>query len=233
VLATLVERAQTGDPVAVEQFCSFFFDDIYNYAVAALAGQGEPHDMTQQIFLKVLAALPGYKQRRGVPFRAWLFRIARNAVMNEKQLHRHRREVLEPPMMVNRRREALGPDTAASVWRGSWLDDPDLQALVDRLPVAQREVLLLRHGFDFTIDQIATVMDRTPEAVAELQRRALVGLEQRLGAIRARRERLVRRSPMRLRYKPARVIVTRRFALERPLLSQGFYSPIIALRQGR
>jgi RNA polymerase sigma-70 factor (ECF subfamily) len=197
----------------MEDLYVVYSGEVFAFALASLHNRHEAQDVAQQIFVRVLASIGTYSPRAGIPFRAWLFRIARNEVLNTRRGVTRRRELPESPVAMQMRRELQRQDDPGALSALSWIRDADLQALVDRLPASQREVLLLRHGFDLTMDQIATITARSPAAVSELHRRALAYLKERLEAVEGRRSRRRRREPMRVRFKPARVIVSRRFAL--------------------
>jgi len=83
---------------------------------------------------------------------------------------------------------------------------------VERLPLPQRQVLLLRFMLDLNANEIAEILERTPENVRILQHRALRFLEQRLVAL-GRSPRNTRPSRMSHYLRPANVLRARRFAL--------------------
>src|SRR5690606_19987857 len=60
---------------------------IYRYLRARVATEDDAADLTQQVFIQALAAISHY-QDRGLPFAAWLFRIARNAATDAARRHR-------------------------------------------------------------------------------------------------------------------------------------------------
>ena len=91
------------------------------------------------------------------------------------------------------------------------MSDSDLAILVERLPLAQRQALVLRYALQLTTEEIAKVLDRSPRAVRLLQHRALRTLEDRLRTIRE--PRTTQRDAMRVRPKPLPVLGWRRFAL--------------------
>jgi DNA-binding CsgD family transcriptional regulator len=62
-----------------------------------------------------------------------------------------------------------------------WLDDKRLLALIEQLPLAQRQVIVLRYMLELRAVEIATVLDRSPEAIRQLHQRAMRFLRQRLG----------------------------------------------------
>jgi RNA polymerase sigma-70 factor (ECF subfamily) len=183
--ARLVVEAQQGDPNAFQSLYERYFEPVYAYLRVALKDRHEAEDRTQQVFMKALEALPKYKSQPGKPFRAWLFRIARNEVISFQR--KHNVIEVEAPEAIDRRREGHAPDPERIGL--SAFSDGDLFFLVERLPELQRQVLVLRYMIGLTTEEICAVVDRSQSAVLQAQYRARRFLEQRLGAIRAGRER--------------------------------------------
>jgi RNA polymerase sigma-70 factor, ECF subfamily len=188
-----------------------YFDGVYGYARLALRDSHEAEDVAQQVFVNVFQALPRYELRKTQPFRAWLFRIARNAVVDS--MRRQQRFTVEDPARIDLRRDAPVSEQARSAL--AWLSDGDMALFVERLPDAQRDLIVLRFMLDLRTDEIATILDRSPKAVRKLQERALRNLEERLVAV-GRRPPSERRSSMLVRVKPAPVLAARRFSVRPP-----------------
>jgi RNA polymerase sigma-70 factor (ECF subfamily) len=203
----LILQYQGGDQCALETLYMRYFERVYGYARLLLRSFHDAEDAAQQVFANVLEALPRYEIRPDQPFRFWLFRITRNTSL--KALERSGRLHLEDADELEQRMARPAPDSNHQIM--DWLSDSDLAILVERLPVAQRQCLVLRYALELTTDEIARVLDRSPQAVRLLQHRALRALEGRLTAIREAGG--VRRTPMRVRVKPLPVLASRRFAL--------------------
>src|SRR5262249_15954933 len=84
--AELITAAQT-DPLAFSALYRRYLPRVYRYLRAHAPSLQDPADLTQHVFLQALDALPGY-QPRGVPFTAWLFRIARHAAIDAARRRR-------------------------------------------------------------------------------------------------------------------------------------------------
>ena len=73
----VVQRAKEHDPNAFAELYEEYFDKIYRYIVIKIGDREEAEDMTQQVFLKAHRSISSFKWK-GVPFSAWLYRIAHN-----------------------------------------------------------------------------------------------------------------------------------------------------------
>jgi RNA polymerase sigma-70 factor (ECF subfamily) len=195
--ARLVLRWQAGDRAAFATIYERYFDRVYSYLRIALNDSHEAEDATQQVFISMMEAL-GRFELRTAPVRGWLFRIVRNhAISHARRSGRIRPEA---PDAVDSRRDTA--DEAASPEVLDWLSDTDVVVLVERLPLAQRQVLLLRYMLDLSFHEVAEILYRSPEAVRQLHQRALESLRSRLAALGRTTETQSLRAPMRRRTCP-------------------------------
>ena len=162
--AALVKAAQ-ADPSAFTALYDHYLERVYRYLRLRAPGNDEATDMTQQVFLQAFGALSTYRSE-GVPFAAWLFRIARNVAIDA---HRQRRETTSWDLL---------PELAVPGWE----HDPEeaavrteallrLRELVVQLPTDKRELLALRFAAQLTSKEIGVVMGKSEAAVyKQLQR---------------------------------------------------------------
>jgi RNA polymerase sigma-70 factor (ECF subfamily) len=210
-MARRVTRIQAGDRELFSELYLTYFDRIYGYMRVLLKDQHEAEDATQQTFAKAFERIGSYERRRQ-PFRAWLFVVARNTALDILK-RSGRLDVLEPEEIGRHNERQNGEQRdPADTDALRWIADRDLSIFIERLPLAQRQVLLLRFMLDMTDGQIAAVLDRNPADVRMLQSRALRFLRKRLEALgrapkRTQRAR-IRRSP-----RHATVLRSRRWAL--------------------
>ncbi|MDX6662461.1 MAG: polymerase sigma-70 factor, subfamily [Solirubrobacterales bacterium] len=209
--ARLVTRFQAGDRDAFATIYSRHFDRVYGYLKVAVKSSHEAEDLAQQVFMNLFEALPRY-ERRKQPFRAWLFVLVRNQAISS--LRKHNNIDVEDPAQLDRRREGAGlnggEDTLPVL---DWITDRDLMIFVERLPLPQRQVLLLRYMLDLSNNQIAEILDRTPMDVGKLHHRAFTFLRDRLQAVGRAPEQRHHPAQWRRRTTRVQVLRSRRFAL--------------------
>lgn len=152
----LVEAAR-ADPARFLDLYDRHFLRVYVYVLRRVRNRTDAEDVTSEVFQRALANLHRYEWR-GIPFVAWLYRIAAHEV-------------------ADRRLDSARVAGAAPPDRGS--ADLDLERhvalfeLVDRLPADQRRVIELRFGEGRSIHEVAEALGRSDGAVKQLQRRAL------------------------------------------------------------
>lgn len=171
-----VRAAQHGDPEAFGRLYDRHVDRIYRYAYYRLRSGTEAEDLTSEVFVKALSALPRYEPREH--FAAWLYRIARNAIVDQGRSARLRtqvpfEDVIDHPDAGDR---TVDPDVAlaASDRRER------LRAALAPLTPLQQDVIVLRfvEGLDTT--QVASALGRDPSTIRSLQQRALQALRERI-----------------------------------------------------
>ena len=162
----LVEAAQK-DPARFADLYESNFERVYAYIAWRIRHREETEDLTSDVFHRALASLPRFEWR-GVPFAAWLIKIAANLIADRLK-RRHYANSLDPvgDDQVDRSLEVV--ERRAQLFR-----------LVDRLPVDQRRVILMRFAEEKSIREIAQKLGRTEGAVKQLQFRGLQNLRARL-----------------------------------------------------
>ena len=206
----LVVRYQQGDDSVFAELYLRYFNSVYAYARVALSDHHEAEDVTQQVFMRALGALGRYELRPNVPFRSWLFSIARNLVVTT--VTGRGSVILDSPEQIDTLREQEPEDAREVADTLGWLTDREVAFFVERLPLAQRQALVLRFMLDLPSHEIARILGRSPTGVRKLQSRALKSLEARLTAV-GRRSPRCGPTPTRRRLKPLPVMRERRFAL--------------------
>lgn len=154
----LIAAAQ-ADPRAFEVLYRRYRQSIYRYLLARLSSPDDAADVTQQVFLKALEFLPKYRDR-GSPISAWLFRIARNAVIDRSRSRRrsttweHVAESEQPIEHITPESEALRHEAMRH-----------FDALIAPLDEDKRDLLSLRFVAELTTPEIARILGKSDAAV--------------------------------------------------------------------
>jgi RNA polymerase sigma-70 factor, ECF subfamily len=205
--ARMVTRIQAGDEALFSELYLRYFERVYTYLKLTMRDDHGAEDVAQQVFIKVLNALPRFEYR-GTPFRIWLFVIVRNEAREELR-RRHRLEPTPPEEVRVRKERSTRHDELPTL---DWINDRELTMFVERLPLAHRQVLALRFMLDMSVRDVARTLDRSEGDVRAIQHRALTNLRERLAAV-GRTGKDARPTPMRRVFRPAPVIRTRRWVL--------------------
>jgi RNA polymerase sigma-70 factor (ECF subfamily) len=181
----LVASAQAGDEQAFVALHARYAHRVYRYCLARTANAGDAEDLTQITFLRIVEALPRYQQR-GPAFGAWIFTIARNAVIDFARAKRNHLDLNE---LVERGWSAKAPPVEHQRER----IENDL--LADALPFLtrdQREVITLRFFAGLTTRETAVEMGKREDAVRALQSRAIAAIRRQLAGDHRRPTRVPR-----------------------------------------
>jgi RNA polymerase sigma-70 factor (ECF subfamily) len=165
----LIEAAQR-DRGRFSELYEANFERVYAYVIRRVRDRDEAQDITSDVFHLALKSLPRFEWR-GVPFSAWLYRIAFNEIADRSKSLAKRR--------------AFFHESDAGVTDASNIDDAErrgrLFKLVERLPRDQSRVIVMRFAEDRSIREIATALGRSEGSVKQLQFRAMQNLRVRLG----------------------------------------------------
>jgi RNA polymerase sigma-70 factor (ECF subfamily) len=165
----LIEAAQK-DPARFAELYEINFERVYAYIVRRVGNRAETEDLTADVFHQALANLKRFEWR-GIPFAAWLFRIAANLISERWQ--RSGREIADETGQIESAQ--VGPVEIEEVERRA-----TLFRLVDTLPAEQRRVVVLRFVEQKSIKEVARAISKSEGAVKQLQFRALSSLRARM-----------------------------------------------------
>lgn len=169
----LVELARS-DPEAFGELYERHVKRVYNYVYYRTGVRQDAEDLTARTFMQALIHLPRYRQQ-GVPFSAWLFRIAHNLVAN---WHRDnaKRSVPIDETVESRHAPSGSPDETVEAKE----ERQALLAAVAALPEDRQQLILLRFVEGMRAADIAVVMGRSEGAVKALLHRTIEGLRKSL-----------------------------------------------------
>ena len=162
----LVEAAK-DDPSRFAALYEAHFERIYAFVAHRVRDRVAAEDLTAEVFRRALAGIGSFEWR-GVPFAAWLYRIAAN-------------EIADYAMKAARERGTIAADEPAHDEASSRIEDrATLFRLVDGLPADQKRVVVMRFAEERSIREIAETLGRSEGAVKQLQFRALETLRSRM-----------------------------------------------------
>ena len=168
----LVRAAQGGQREAFARLYETHVERVYRYLLYRVGQPADAEDVTADVFIRAMKALPSYKAR-GTPLMAWLYRIAHNQAVNflKKRARQGERnlEDVSAPSSDDPEREALDRASLA-----------EAEQAMESLTSLQRQVLSLRFTAELSIAETGLIMKRSQGAVKFLQYSALQALRRNL-----------------------------------------------------
>ena len=169
--APLIARARAGEAAAFGALYDRYVEAVYRYVFYRVRETAEAEDVTSEVFMKALRAMPRYETRQ--PFLAWLYRIARNAVIDRAR--RRRTQVsFEDALAHPNADRILDPD--ATLFRQ--VDAETLRGAIRQLTPLQQEVIVLRYVEGLDTRAIARIVGKREGTVRGIEFRALGALRQ-------------------------------------------------------
>ncbi|MGF1505458.1 MAG: sigma-70 family RNA polymerase sigma factor [Chloroflexi bacterium] len=176
--STLIAQAK-ADPKAFGALYERYVNQIYNYVYYRTSSQADAEDLTARVFQRALQHIPRYEDR-GVPFSAWLYRIAHNLVVNWHR-DRKRRQIISIDDVVLTSINSQAPEAAAERREEHDL----LMEAVARLPEDRQELLVLKFVERLPNAEIGVIMGRSEGAIKSLYHRTLIALRREIKKLQA------------------------------------------------
>jgi len=162
----LIEAAQR-DSRRFADLYETHFERVYAFIIRRVGDRHEAEDLTSDVFHQALKNI-GRFEWRGVPFAAWLYKIASNEIAD--LVHRKaRKNPIDPT------------DDPSEPCYEDVENRARLFRMVDKLPSDQRRVIIMRFAEERSIREIAQQLKRTEGAIKQLQFRGLQNLRLRMG----------------------------------------------------
>lgn len=178
----LVDLARGGDREAFGELYERYVEKIYNYVYYRTGNHHDAEDLTARVFTRAMHHIENYTER-GVPFQAWLYRIAHNLVANWHR-DRGRRKVIPLDEFIAASLKSDAPEGQAEENE----ERERLQAAIRRLPAERQQLLLLKFVDHLSNAEIGVIMDRTEGAVKSLYHRTLLALRDELNGTERRED---------------------------------------------
>ncbi|HEY9077369.1 MAG TPA: sigma-70 family RNA polymerase sigma factor [Anaerolineaceae bacterium] len=166
----VIAKAVSGDYLAFSQLYERYVNRIYNYIYYRTGSQNDAEDLTSRVFHRALSHISSYKNM-GLPFSAWLYRIAHNLVANWHRDNTRRREVpLETQYNLPQR--TAPPESQV-------VDSQEMERLlrvIRKLPPERQQLLILKFVEGLSNADIAIITGRSEGAIKSLYHRTLLSL---------------------------------------------------------
>jgi len=171
--AVLMRLAKDGDAGAFSLLYKNYFTPVFRYIYIRVKDKDAANDLTQTVFLKVFQSIGSYQEKNKSPL-AYFFTIARNAIID---LWRKEKGAKFDDLDENF--DSI-PDEANNPQKISERSETSEKAnrAINRLPDSQQELIILKFINELSNKEIAEVLDKTEDAVRQIQSRALKTLKQ-------------------------------------------------------
>lgn len=169
----LIDAAKT-DPASFGELYKCYVDRIYNYIFFRTGSVKDAEDLTGKVFFKAMSHIKGYKHM-GLPFSAWLYRIAHNLVAN---YHRDRARKEEIPLddVHNQVLPHLDHHPEMRALRTQEVEN--LLATIRKLSPIRQELLILKFVDQLSNAEIGQILRKSEGAVKSLYHRTLLELRE-------------------------------------------------------
>jgi RNA polymerase sigma-70 factor (ECF subfamily) len=147
---------------------------IYNYIYYRTHNHHDAEDLTARVFYRAMSHIQDYTDR-GVPFSAWLYRIAHNLVANWHR-DRGRRQIISLEEYIGNSLQGEAPEPQVEANE----DKTALLNAIKQLPEERQQLIVLKYVDQLSNAEIGTIMDRTEGAVKSLYHRTLLALRKEL-----------------------------------------------------
>lgn len=170
-----LQLSAQGDNDAFGALYERYVTRIYSYIYYRTGSESDAEDLTARVFHRAYNHIGTYKNT-GVPFSAWLYRIAHNLVANWHRDNSRRKEV---PLDDNPELEHRSQHPEAEVIQGQQVDQ--LMRILRKLPPDRQQLLILKFVDQLSNIEVGVIMGRSEGAIKSLYHRTLYALKDDLG----------------------------------------------------
>jgi len=172
-----LERAVQGDSEAFGALYERYVGRIYNYIYYRTGNVYDAEVLTERVFMRALRHIRNYNHR-GLPFSAWLYRIAHNLVANWHRDNSRRKEIpLEDSILASNLSGFPESEMVQSE------EQEHLLRVLRSLPAERQQLIILKFVDHLSNAEIGQIMGRTEGAVKSLYHRTLLTMRDELGSL--------------------------------------------------
>jgi RNA polymerase sigma-70 factor (ECF subfamily) len=170
----VLEQAIQGDSEAFGALYERYVTRIYNYIFYRIGSSYDAEDLTERVFMRALRHIGNYSNR-GLPFSAWLYRIAHNLVANWYRDNSRRKEIpLDDGILTTHQSSFPEQEVLHTEERDRLLH------VIRKLPPDRQQLVILKFVDHLSNAEIGQVMGRTEGAVKSLYHRTLLTVRDEL-----------------------------------------------------
>lgn len=166
-----IQKTARGDRAAFEHLYVHLIDRVYAYVASRTSDKTIATDLTQDIFIDIYTALPGFRYESLPQFYAFVFTITKRKLARHYE-HRTKESLERTDLPIE---DALPASPEADR-----VAEDEIKRALTHLPEETREILILHHWSRYTFAEIATMLDMTESAVRVRHHRALATLRETL-----------------------------------------------------
>lgn len=170
----LIKRAIKGEAQAFGLLYDHYQPQIYRFIYLKVSHREEAEDLTHQVFFNSWSRMADYKHR-GFPFSSWLYQIARNEVID---YYRTKKSHLDIEDVISEDISLPDFDDSIQITIDVKIDTEKVKEAIKLLKPIEQDVIILRFVEDLSPSEVATVVDKTSQAVRIIQHRAIKSLKQ-------------------------------------------------------
>jgi len=170
----IIQKAIQGDKEAFSRLYERHVTKIYNYIYYRTGNTNDAEDLTARVFYRAMGSIQRYQQK-GVPFSAWLYRIAHNMVANWHRDNSRKREV---PLDDQINLPFKGEQPEMTLLKNQ--ETHNLLLIIQSLPAERQQLVILKFVEGLSNSEISLVMNRSEGAIKSLYHRTLETLRQKM-----------------------------------------------------
>ncbi len=167
----IVARCKAADRSALGELYDALVARVYRFVYFRVTSREDAEDLTEQIFVRIFEHI-GQFDERGIPFEAWVFRIARNMIIDFYREHKVAVVPLEEALHVP------DPGTSPEEQTVTALQMEDVRSAIPKLPETYGEIIVLKFIEELDNEEISRILEKPVSHVRVLQSRAIQKLKE-------------------------------------------------------
>lgn len=180
----IIEQAKK-EPEAFGLLYEKYINRIYNYIYFRVGNVKDAEDLTTRVFMRALDNIGRYRNM-GLPFSAWLYRIAHNQVANFHRDNSRTREISIDEMLIPPPQLKTDHPESSALKQESI---NHLMSLINDLSADKRELIMLKFVEKLSNEEISHALGRTEGAIKSLYHRTLLEMRDRMARLESAMQR--------------------------------------------